>query len=167
MILYDIITTLSENGYTRIRTNLIAGNLQIAKTKIIENGKQLTDTFTANGETYTFDALTGEKQNICDLYAQFKTSLPGEGDNKFQTFFRAKSADELTDEELITGIPRTEARIKLESYLILASVEGKIKWQNENHWYELGCTLMKDEFPNTEPDKDFIILKKMIERTAA
>lgn len=166
MNLYDIIKNLSEEGYSRIRTNLIKGDLQIAKTKIIENGKQIADAFEANGNPYSFDSLIGESEDICKLYAQYKTSLPGENDcNK--TLFKAKSIDELTDAELVTGIPRTEARIKLETYILLASVDGRLKWLNENHWYEFGHVLAGKEYSDISGDKDFVILRKMIQRDIA
>ena len=61
----------------------------------------------------------------------------------------ALSANEMTDAQMVLGMPRLEARVRLEAYVLLASIVGKIKWSNPNHWYWVG------------KDKDFIILNSL------
>ena len=69
-----------------------------------------------------------------------------------RNYFKALTADEMTDEEMVTGMDRTVARAALESFVLISSLNGDLKWNpKRGSWYYQG------------KDKDFILLKKWID----
>ena len=50
-------------------------------------------------------------------------------------YFKALSSDALTMEELMDNMPRPEARLALEGFILLASVAGLIPWRNPRHFF--------------------------------
>ena len=89
------------------------------------------------------------------LYRDYKYSTPSErSENKKRKYFKALSVDELTDEQLVNGMPREYAQAALEGYMLVKIVDGSFKWDGETmgKWFYQG------------EDKDFIILKKWIEK---
>ena len=71
-----------------------------------------------------------------NLYDQFHSSLPW--GNCRKSYFLPKRSDELTAKELSDGIPRSEARIKLEAYILLGSLSGIFDWPCDSHWFWKG-----------------------------
>jgi len=120
MKLYEIIEGLSESGYFKIKTDLKTKTIRIANTTIISEGKVENHTFTADDIEYTFTGLTDER-DLCELYRQYKYSIPGARDGRFRSYFKALPVDKLTDEEMVEAIDRHEAKVKLEAYILLAS----------------------------------------------
>lgn len=91
-----------------------------------------------------------------DLYRDYKYSTPSErSENKRRKYFKALSVDELTDEQLVNGMPREYAAAALEGYILVKIIDGSFKWDDET----MGKWFYKGE------DPDFIILKKWIERS--
>lgn len=88
------------------------------------------------------------------LYRDYKYSTPSErSENKRRKYFKALSVDELTDEQLVNGMPREYAQAALEGYMLVKIVDGSFKWDTSyGNWFYQG------------EDKDFIILKKWIEK---
>lgn len=88
-----------------------------------------------------------------DLYIMYKYSYPSEAETKRKrNYFKALTADEMTDEEMVTGMDRTVARAALESFVLISSLNGDLKWNPKwGSWYYQG------------KDKDFILLKKWID----
>mgnify|MGYP003316877398 CR=1 FL=1 len=84
------------------------------------------DTIIDNGEydasKTLFDAAYDSKSlldMISELYRIYKYSLPSErSDAKRKKYFKALSIDELTDEELIVGMPREKAQYMLEAFIL-------------------------------------------------
>ena len=99
-------------------------------------------------DIYECEGLISECLDINELYEQYKYSLPSERDGG-NHYFKALTASLSTDEQLIYGMPRLEARVRLEAYVMLSTLAGLIKWENDNHW-----------FWQSDKDKDFIILKQ-------
>lgn len=92
---------------------------------------------------------------IEELYREYKYSIPSEKSEKCRSYvyFKALKPDEMSDEQLISGIDREYARAALEAFILCASLEGYLTWdaeQMKNHWFYQG------------KDKDLIILKKWI-----
>ena len=84
------------------------------------------------------------------LYQEFKHSAPSENSNK-RSYFKALSVDELTDEELAYNIDRDFGQACLEGYILLASMQGWLKWEFGNHWFWQGN------------DDDLIIIRNWLE----
>lgn len=85
------------------------------------------------------------------LYQEFKHSAPSENSNK-RSYFKALSVDELTDEELAYNIDRDFGQCLIEGYILLASMQGWLKWEFGNHW-----------FWQSETDPDLVIIKNLVE----
>lgn len=145
MTCYEILTQLAQDGKIKIYINLCNKTLKVGRTTIIKDGQVIKNKI-FNEE---FSDLLANQLDIDKLYQQYKYSMPSARDNG-QHYFKALSVNELSDADLVTGIPRYLARVQLEAYILLASMTGHFKWQNPNHWFWLG------------KDKDFVILKKYI-----
>jgi hypothetical protein len=92
---------------------------------------------------------------IAELYRIYKYSLPSErSDAKRKKYFKALSVDELTDEELIVGMPREKAQYMLEAFILCMIVDGCFVWNEELHgkW-----------FYQCPSDADLIILRSWVE----
>ena len=145
MTLYELLVQLSQEGSDKIRIDLCNKTIKVGRIVIIDSGQTIKNKVFGND----FVELLTEELDIDELYEQYKYSMPSERDNR-RHYFKALSASQLTDEQLVTGMPRLEARIRLEAYILLASMTGKLQWHNPAHWYWVG------------QDKDFVILKKYI-----
>lgn len=146
MTCYDLLVELSQNERCKIYIDLCNKTIKVNGKIIIDHGEVKRNKI-INKE---FDELITETLNIEDLYKQYKYSMPNERENR-RHYFKALSANELTDAQLVMGMQRYEARIRLEVYILLASLTGMLKWDNPKHF-----------FWQSTVDKDFIILKKYI-----
>lgn len=72
------------------------------------------------------------------LYAQFKRSVPSKHDRLDKGNFKACSGDQLSYQELETNMPRQEARLRLEGFVLLTASEGLLRWKNPAHFYWQG-----------------------------
>ena len=89
------------------------------------------------------------------LYERYKHSLPSErSDNRRRQYFRALSADQLTDKQMATGESREVARAALEGFILCMIVDGFFVWDED----ELGKW-----FWQSENDPDLVILRNWIE----
>ena len=145
MTLYELLVQLSQEGSDKIHINLSNKTIKVGRKIIIDSGQVVTHKIFNDD----FAELLTETLDLNGLYAQYKYSVPSERDDK-RHYFKALPAEQLTDEQLITGMPRLEARTRLEAYILLASLIGTLQWSNPEHWYWVG------------QDKDFVILKKYI-----
>lgn len=92
---------------------------------------------------------------IENLYKSYKYSCPSErSDSKRKGYFKALSADELTDEQMIYGENRELMQAQLEGFILCAILMNHLKWDylTEEKW-----------FWQSANDKDLIILKQWIE----
>lgn len=78
-------------------------------------------------ETKTW--LTDEERrlDVFELYEQHYNSCPDGRETKMLSHFSAKHVDDLTDDEVITGMSRGEARVRLEAWLLCAGVDGTLE----------------------------------------
>ena len=161
MALYDIIVDLADQQIP-IWIDALSKNLKINRTIIIQNGKIVTNRFTAAGNTYEFTNLIDKEENICNLYEDYKYSVPEEREVKYTAYYKALHASQLRDFDLFVGKPRRLMQIRLEAYIMLAGIEGKLTWKDNNLWYTTGYELVKDKWPEVTEDRDFIVMKPYI-----
>lgn len=107
---------------------------------IMRNGKLLTNTVRLeNRDVFQVENLIDFEgdayEEIERLYAQFKRSVPNRHVRLNKGYFKALSSDSLTMEELMDNMPRPEARMALEGFILLASVEELIPWHNPKHFF--------------------------------
>lgn len=149
MTLYDILVKLAASGYDKIYVDLQKKNIKIGKRTIIENSHVQQYKIKVNGKEYKFDGLIDGKLDIDELYKQYKYSVPSERD--MRGYFKALGANEMSDAQLVLGMHRSEAKVRLEAYLALAVITGIETWPDTNKWYWQG------------KDKDFVVLRKYFE----
>ncbi len=91
---------------------------------------------------------------IENLYKFYKHSVPsGRSESHRKSYFKALPEKSLTDEDMMYGRKREVARCRLELYLLLVIIDGKLTWQEAwGSWFW--------QSPN---DKDLIILREWIE----
>lgn len=88
------------------------------------------------------------------LYAQYKRSVPSRHERLNRGYFKALSSDALSMQELESNMRRTEARVRLEGFICLASCAGLIPWYIPRHFFWRG----------TDPDcivyRNWIVFKE-------
>lgn len=140
MTLYEkLVDTAHNGGFYKIDLN--KKYLRIGYEDYIVEGENLK-----NESLIEFDGNAYEE--IERLYIQFKRSVP---EYKCRSFFKADDVCELNMYELSFNINRHLAKAMLEGFVLLASLDGKIVWEDDKHW-----------FWQSQVDKDLVILKKWI-----
>jgi len=150
MTYYEMLATLAQKGYDKIHVDLENKNIRICKQLVIENGTPIQNKVIVGEDVYECDELINEQLDIDELYKQYKYSLPSERDGK-KHYFKALSADLLTDAQMVYGMSRLEARIRLEVYVMFAALKGWLTMTSPEHW-----------FWQSEKDRDFVILEKWL-----
>ena len=84
------------------------------------------------------------------LYKQFKRSVPGKHERLNKGCFKAYASDALSYEELRDNMPRQQARLLLEGFILCGVSAGIIPWENPAHFFWQGA------------DKDFIVYRDWI-----
>ena len=140
-------TKAVERGLT-YSLSLKEKTLKIGRKYIIRDGKSEV----SYDDSEIHDALS----QIDGLYAIYKHSVPSARSESSAFFrkapcFKALSLDELSQDDLICGESRVEARIKLEVFVLMAVISGKFKWDDT-----VGANKFFYQSPN---DKDLILLR--------
>ena len=78
------------------------------------------------GLSYILDNLRNSDMTLEEVAAHAGYS-PG--------YFKALSSDALSMEELMDNMPRPQARLELEGFILLASAAGLIPWKNPRHFF--------------------------------
>ena len=88
--------------------------------------------------------------NVEDNYRLYKHSVPSErSESKCKRYFIALPEHELSDEDMLYGMPRDVAQAQLELYILCQLLLG-MQWQEEwGKWFW--------QSPN---DKDFVLLRE-------
>lgn len=140
MTLYDhLIQTCQrcaqgEIDYERITIDLNARSILLGDMLLLDHGIP-----TSIAPTQEFICFEGDPYaEIERLYAQFKRSVPVKMERVNKGYFKALSSDALTMEELENNLPRTEARVRLEAFICLASCAGLIPWHIPRHFFWRG-----------------------------
>lgn len=123
--------------------------LTVGKKKLIDNGEY-------EGKLgVSFQPFEQVVSQIEHLYAQYKHSVPSErSENKKRRYFKAVKEHELTDADMVYGMPRDEAQIRLELYVLCMILNGSLVWNEDKAgtW-----------FWQSSKDKDLIILRQWVE----
>ena len=92
-----------------------------------------------NGDTFVLDGLIAFNGDpyaeIERLYARYKRSVPNRHEKLNTGYFKALSSDALTMGELMDNVPRPQARMELEGFILLASAARLIPWKNPRHFF--------------------------------
>ena len=92
---------------------------------------------------------------IDGLYHHYKYSLPNErNDSKRRQYFKALTADKLTDKQMAIGMNREIARAQLEGFILCMIVNGIFVWDEAE---------MGKWFYQSKTDPDLVILRSWIE----
>lgn len=150
MTYYEALIKLAQSNYNKIHIDLAHKTLKVGKQVVIECGNIKHDKIIVGDDVYECIELIAEPLNIDELYKMYKYSLPSERDG-VKHYFKALPASLLTDEQMITGMPRLEARVRLEAYVMFAALKGWLELEHPEHWYW-----------QSKQDRDFVILKKYI-----
>lgn len=123
-----------------IRIDLTRKSIWSGRLPIMREGKLLWKSVRLeNGEVCKLEGLIDFEGDayaeIERLYAQFKRSVPNRHVRLNKGYFKALSSDALTMEELMDNMPRPEARMALEGFILLASLSGLIPWHNPKHFF--------------------------------
>lgn len=148
-IYYEVLERV-ENG-ERFSINFEKRTMKVDGEVIIGNGEYDSSKPLFNG-SYGPKSLL---DMIAELYRIYKYSLPSErSDAKRKKYFKALSIDELTDEELIVGMPREKAQYMLEAFILCTILSGDFVWNEET---------MGKWFYQCPSDPDLIILRSWVE----
>ena len=89
---------------------------------------------------------------IESLYQNFKRSYPSDMScHHMHDYFKALTAEEMTDAEMVNGEERVVARARLEATFLCMVLNGSLTWENNNQW-----------FWKSKNDPDLIILKEWV-----
>ena len=126
--------------------------MKVGTDTVIDHGEYDTSKTLFNKENYNQQSIL---HTIEKLYKTYKYSLPSErSDNKRRKYFKALSADELTDEQMMFGMNREVAQFTLEAFILCMILSGDFVWDEELHgkW-----------FYQCPSDPDLIILRSWVE----
>ena len=85
------------------------------------------------------------------LYELYKYSIPDKKWNDRKSVFKALPIELISEEDMVTNHPRYLACAVLEGYILLASLQGWLKWEREEHWYWVN-----------KYDRECIVLKQWV-----
>ena len=72
------------------------------------------------------------------LFLQFHRSVPSKRETLNRGYFKALSSDSMTMYELENNIPRREARLLLEGFILLMASQSLIPWTHPEHFFWKG-----------------------------
>lgn len=145
MTVYEYLTiTASTELVDRFHINLFQRYLFLDALPIIQKGLiTFTSVLLPDGRPDILDSLIQFDENpyteIERLYTQFKRSVPNKHERLNKGCFKAVSSDLLTMKEMENNLPRQEARLLLEGFVLLASAAGLIPWHNPTHFFWQGA----------------------------
>ncbi len=89
--------------------------------------------------------LTEEERGLdpVRLFDEHYRSRPNGSERYMASNFKAKELDEMTDDEVAAGTPRAEARVRLEAWMLCASLDGTLEryvrsqanWRDGSWWW--------------------------------
>lgn len=140
--LYDKVSQGSK-FYVNFKERTVRVDKKAYDIKDVEWDKDLSDL----SEKDILDVLTA-------AYETYKHSVPSErSDSHRKSYFKALPYEELSDDDILYGIPREFSRFTLEISFLIAVSSEMLKWNNEwGTW-----------FWQSPDDKDFVILREWVE----
>lgn len=124
--------------------------LKVGGKVLVENGK--TEIYIGKD----LDEPNVFLRNVYDNYRLYKHSVPSErSESKRKRYFLALSEHQLSDEDMMYGMPREVAQAQLELYILCQLLLGQ-QWQEEwGKWFWQSPT-----------DKDLVLLREWFEPIA-
>ena len=151
MSIYEELLRRADKG-KRVTIDLEKKNLWLGRQQIIAEGDVLDESELIDkddlknvfGEEID---LSADCWNVVSyLFNEYKHSRPSEG-RKYSRYFKALESKELSDEELAFNCDRRFAQAMIEGYVLCASLQGWLKWENDSHWFWQGkdreCIVVK------------------------
>lgn len=141
------------------KINLKKKNLVIGRKTFIKEGViKIDDVLIENSDFKEFNIFTGDvehhswKNMAWLLYDQYYYSVPSKT-WRDSGHFKAIDSEQLSLSQMVFGVDRHVAQAMLEGYILLGSLAGWIKWnENEDHW-----------FWQYEDNKNLVVLREWIE----
>ena len=123
-----------------IRCDLATHSIWSGLKPIMLGGKIVAPcVFLENGDTFALDGLIDFEGDLYTeierLYARYKRSVPNRHEKLNKGYFKSLSSDALSMEELMDNMPRPQARLELEGFILLASAASLIPWKNPRHFF--------------------------------
>lgn len=151
MSIYQEALKRVQNGET-FHINFEKRSMKVGRDTIIDNGVYDTTRILYDKESYGSQILLNM---IEERYKNYKYSLPSErSDSKRRKYFKALPVDELTDEQMIRGMPRETAQFVLEAFILCMVLRGDFIWNEE---------IMGKWFWQSKTDNDLILLRGWID----
>lgn len=152
MTIYDELIKRVSDG-EKFNINFETRTMKVGNTKLIDNGKYDENRLLIY--EYNIYSLQTLLHMIRELYRNYKTSIPSErSSKKRKCYFKALSADELTDEQLMCGERREVAQATLEGFILCMILNGELVWDEG---------IMGKWFWESRSDSDLIILRKWVD----
>ncbi len=159
MSIYNEFLEYIKRRYDKFKVDLNKKSLKCGNSYFIKNGE-----YDLNKDLITLDCHFGKQKKVIEyclevienLYHNYKYSNPSKETESFRdkSYFKALPEEELTMEQRVSGEPRDIAKVKLEAFILCASLAGYLVWDDEimgGHWYYQG------------EDKDLIIMREWID----
>ena len=159
MSIYKDLIDAVDNG-KKFKVDLINKSLWINRKQVIKEGEIVNEQDKSKDLICASDLhCIGWVESLIEnpwnwiefLYQEYKHSVPSEHSNK-RSYFKALSVDELTDDELAFNIDRDFGQCLIEGYILLASLQGILKWEFGSHW-----------FYQSQEDEDLVVLRNFVE----
>ena len=148
MTIYQELMTRVDSG-ENFYVDFEERTMKVGKQFLIKNGEYDKERILSCKPTM------GVMQIIEELYQSYKYSLPSERNSgKRKRYFKALSADEMTDRQLAIGCKRDGAQARLEGFILCMILHGYLQWDEE----KLGKW-----FWQSKNDPDLVILRSWIE----
>ena len=141
MTIYEKLCNEAKRG-TPFSVSLEDSSLKVGRHWLVQNGKY--DGELIDESRFGPDVL----KNIEALYSMYKYSYPDKNAKKSR-YFKALTADELKDAQMVSGFNREYVRAALEGYVLCMKIKGKIQFADGWFW-------------QSKTDKDLVILKKWL-----
>lgn len=144
MLVYDWMAQVIASGEAyQVQIDLREKSLRYQEIPILIDGELVSGNAPSpHGEPTPLTGLidfTGDPYaEIERLYAQFKRSVPRKGDRLDRGNFKSLSSDSLTYAELEENMPRQQALLLLEGFILLAVAAGILTWNNPKHFFWMG-----------------------------
>ena len=153
MTIYEELMQRVSDGET-FHIDFEKRTMKIGKQKIIDN-EEYDESRVLFGNASAISNVETILAMIEALYYNYKYSLPSErSDNKRKKYFKALSANELTDDQMVTSERREVTQCKLEGFILCMILLGKFVWDEST---------MGKWFWQSKNDPDLVILRNWIE----
>jgi len=150
MTIYEELLSRVEQG-ERFHIDFEKRNMKAGKDWLIKDGE-----YEEGRILYGRSKPVDITEVIESMYRDFKRSCPSErSDSKRKGYFKALPLEELSDAQMVCGMPRELTQARLEGFILCAILMNHLKWEylTDEKWFWVSTK-----------DKDLIILRNWIER---